>query len=227
MDDKGLSAWEMNAEFWDKQMGDASNFFHRDIVRPGVERLLALTPQDLVLDIACGNGNFSAHMAEQGVSVLAVDYSSNMIALAQKRRAGVLDKVVFQVCDCCEYAQLVSLKRERLFTKAVCNMGIMDMADVAPMFRALSELLEVGGRFVFATHHPCFTYPNKDYFKPEMHKGVAIEGQPVVHNYYHRSLQDILAMAFTNDFCLDGMEEVPFHNEQTPIIIIARLIKMS
>lgn len=32
--DNGLSAWEANAEFWDDYMGDESNYFHRDLVRP-------------------------------------------------------------------------------------------------------------------------------------------------------------------------------------------------
>ena len=37
--DNGLSAWEGNAEFWDNKMGDASNDFHRNLVRPHTEEL--------------------------------------------------------------------------------------------------------------------------------------------------------------------------------------------
>lgn len=33
-------AWEANAVFWDAAMGDASNAFHRQTVRPGVTDLL-------------------------------------------------------------------------------------------------------------------------------------------------------------------------------------------
>lgn len=40
-------------------MGDESNFFHCDIVRPYTEELLKIEQGDFVLDIACGNGNFS------------------------------------------------------------------------------------------------------------------------------------------------------------------------
>lgn len=53
---ESLKAWEANAEFWDAQMGDCSNRFHREVVRPKVSRLLDLQPGDFVLDIACGNG---------------------------------------------------------------------------------------------------------------------------------------------------------------------------
>ena len=35
-----LRAWETNAEFWDNCMGDESNEFHREVVRPKVSELL-------------------------------------------------------------------------------------------------------------------------------------------------------------------------------------------
>ncbi|MFI3202519.1 MAG: class I SAM-dependent methyltransferase, partial [Eubacteriales bacterium] len=73
--DNGLTAWEENAEFWDEQMGDNSNYFHCDIVRPNVEKLLGINETDLVLDVACGNGNFSQRMAKQGATVVAFDYT--------------------------------------------------------------------------------------------------------------------------------------------------------
>ena len=35
--------WEKNAQFWDNAMGDKSNEFHREVVRPKVTELLAST----------------------------------------------------------------------------------------------------------------------------------------------------------------------------------------
>ena len=51
--------WEKNAQFWDDAMGDESNEFHREVVRPKVTELLSPDPSDYILDIACGNGNYS------------------------------------------------------------------------------------------------------------------------------------------------------------------------
>ena len=224
--DNGLLQWETNAKFWDEQMGNESNFFHCDLVRPYTEKLLELKEDDLVLDIACGNGNFSAYMANKNINVVAFDYSSTMIDLAIKRRTDVLDKVSFNVCDATNYEQLMTLKQNRPFNKAVANMAIMDISDIKPLFKAVYDMLEVGGSFVFATHHPCFTYPNDDYLKNCLHEGIAIKGQPVLQNYYHRSIEQILNIAFAARFVLDGFYEQPFENEKTPIIMIIRLYKI-
>ncbi len=225
--DNGIEAWEKNAIFWDEQMGDNSNFFHCDIVRPNVEKLLNINENDLVLDIACGNGNFSQRMAKQGAKVIAFDYSAKMIELALKRRNDVLHKVDFKVCDATDYNAMLKLKQERPFTKAVSNMAIMDISALKPLFKAVYNMLDTNGSFVFATHHPCFTYENEDYFTSCINKGVAIEGQPVLQNYYHRSISDILNLAFSIGFVLNGFCETPFDKEKTPIIMTIRLQKIN
>ena len=66
--------WDQNAEFWDYTMGDESNDFHRNVVRPKVTELLNPNSSDYILDIACGNGNYSAYLAEKGISVVGFDY---------------------------------------------------------------------------------------------------------------------------------------------------------
>ena len=224
--DKGLFAWEANAEFWDDYMGDESNYFHRDLVRPFTEELLDVKPGDLVLDIACGNGNFSVRLAEKGADVVAFDFSSKMIALAEKRRKSVLNKVSFHVCDAADFDAVTALKQSRPFDKAVANMAIMDIYDIDPLFRAVFSLLDKGGAFVFATHHPCFTYPNEDYFSCVIDRGEAIAGQPVLQNYYHRPIQEIFNTAFKAGFVIDGFHEIPFSNQTVPIIMIVRLRKI-
>ena len=62
--------WEKNAQFWDNAMGDKSNEFHREVVRPKVTELLSPNPADYILDIACGNGNYSSYLAQRGASIV-------------------------------------------------------------------------------------------------------------------------------------------------------------
>lgn len=219
-------AWEDNADFWDSKMGDKSNYFHREIVRPYTEELLDITKGDLVLDIACGNGNFSERMAQNGGRVVAFDYSERLIEHAKRRRVKQKELISFHVCDATSYEAILSLKQDKPFNKAVANMAVMDISEIDPLFKAVYDLLGDGGSFVFSTHHPCFERPDGKYKTPCVHKGEAIVGQPVLQNYYHRSLQDILNLAFSTGFVLDGFYEERDADPELPIIIIVRLKKI-
>lgn len=218
--------WEQNAAFWDAAMGDASNDFHREAVRPGVTELLRPGPGDYILDAACGNGNYSAYLAEQGAAVLAFDYSEAMVALARKRRARQASRIEFCVADATDGASLLALRRERPFTKAVCNMAVMDITDIAPLFFAVHALLGEGGIFVFATQHPCFVTLTDRYMTPHAYYDIALAGQPRQQCYYHRSLQDIFRPCFAAGFVIDGLREACYRTDpERPAVLTVRLKK--
>lgn len=223
---ESLEAWEENAKFWDEAMGDESNDFHRKTVRPKVNELLDIQPDDFILDIACGNGNYSAYLADQGISVVAFDYSAKMIALAKKRQHGYLDRIEFCVADATNESSLLALRRTKPFTKAVSNMAIMDISDIEPLFRSINQMLVDQGSFVFATQHPCFVTLTKQYMTPHSYYGEAIKGQPKEQCYYHRSMQDIFHLCFACGFVIDGFYEECFNDTEIPEIMIVRARKI-
>jgi hypothetical protein len=111
-------------------------------------------------------------------------------------------------------------------------MALFDMADIAPVMRALRRLLRLGGRFVFSVIHPCFNNPHmvhvgemeerggevvtvysvkiRGYMTATVTPGIAMPGQPVPHLYFHRPLSMLLAAGFTAGFVLDALEERAF-----------------
>lgn len=224
--DESLKAWEANAKFWDDEMGDNSNAFHREVVRPKVSELLDVKENDFILDVACGNGNYSAYLASKGANVVAFDYSPKMISLAKKRQDKWNDKIEFHVVDATDKKQLASLKKEKPYDKVVSNMAIMDIKDVHELFRSVHGLLKEDGIFVFATQHPCFVTLTDKYMSDHSYKGEAIEGQPQLQWYYHRSLQEIMNICFENGFIMDGFYEECYKNNEIPDIIIVRIRKI-
>lgn len=151
-----LPAWEANAEHWDDYMGDDSNEWHRGLVRPGVTALLDPHPGERILDIACGNGNYSAYLADMGVMVTAFDFSPRMVGFARRRRQHTMVPVDFCVADASDAEDIASLGEPGGFDKAVCNMGFMDISDIGTLLAGIHRLLAPGGTLVFATQHPCF-----------------------------------------------------------------------
>ena len=129
------------------------------------------------------------------------------------------------MADATNPEQLLALRRERLYTKAVSNMAVMDIADVRPLFQCVHDLLEENGIFVFTTQHPCFVTLTDRYLTPHSYLDIALEGQPLKQCYYHRSLQDIFQLCFSSGFVIDGFLEESFRQKETPDVIIVRARK--
>jgi len=222
-------AWNSNASFWDEHMGEGNDFVYI-LEWPAMERMLDLKSNEYVLDIACGNGLTSRKMATKGAKVVAFDFSDQLIKLAKTRMDKLLH-ITYHVIDATDRAALRNLG-ECSFDAGICNMALFDMADIEPLFHALSHLLKPSGRFVFSILHPSFNNPSivqmtemeercgefitihsvklSRYITPYHAYGFAIHGQPKRQIYFHRSLQDILAEGFKVGFILDGLEERAF-----------------
>jgi 2-polyprenyl-3-methyl-5-hydroxy-6-metoxy-1,4-benzoquinol methylase len=228
--EQAREAWNQNAAFWDERMGEGNDWVEV-LTWPATLRLLGLKPGERVLDIACGNGLTSRRLAAMGAKVLAFDFSPKMIAHAQQRTEQYAERIEYRVLDATDESALLELGEQR-FDVAVCHMALFDMAEVAPLIRALARMLCSGGRFVFSVLHPCFNsahivqvaeqedadgdivtrYGIKvyTYITPTIARGAAIAGQPRPHLYFHRPLQALLSACFDAGFVLDGLEEPTF-----------------
>src|SRR5437660_12337430 len=123
--------WDQKASFWDEKMSDG-NDFQRILTGPASERLLNLQPGETVIEIACGNGVFTRRMAQLGVHVIATDFSSQLLERARARATEHPDGIEYRLLDATREDQIVALGQQR-FDAAVCNMAIMDMAEVDPL----------------------------------------------------------------------------------------------
>ena len=226
--------WDRIAEWWDDRIGDG-NATQDYLVEPTTERLLALQPGELVLDVACGAGRFARRMAATGARVVAFDHSERFIRRARQRTTEHADRIDYVVVNAEDTEAMLALGRER-FDAAVCTMALMDMASIEPLISTLPELLKPGGRFVFSVTHPAFNSGGvrkiaeqqdrdgevvtsygvivTDYSVPRMHMGLGIVGQPEPQHYFHRPLGMLFNTCFRHGFVLDWMEEASFQEGQ-------------
>ena len=217
------SVWDAIAGYWDEQM-EAGNTMQQPLIEPAVERVLDVRPGERILEIACGNGQFSRRMAELGARVLATDFSEAMLERA-RARGGDID---YRRADATDEGSLRSLGTSA-FDAVVCNQAMMDIVDLDAMASAIPALLARGGRFVFSILHPAFNSNDatrvieqfdddrglvrrygvkvSSYRTPATGKGVALEGQPVTQWYFHRSMTDLLAPFFRHGLVVDAIDE--------------------
>jgi 2-polyprenyl-3-methyl-5-hydroxy-6-metoxy-1,4-benzoquinol methylase len=223
-----LEAWNANAAFWDESMGEG-NDWHLRLIRPAVERLLDVQPGQRILDAACGNGLFSRRLAELAATVVAFDFSAALIERAIARSQSVADGVTYQIIDATDDKSLRTLAGEP-FASVVCNMALMDMANIEPLIRISRELLASKGRFVFSVSHPClnsntteliaersitdgsmqFSVKVSEYKETAVLFGDAIYGQPKKQLYFERSLEQLFGTFFDSEYVLHGLLEPSF-----------------
>ena len=233
---KTRKIWDKNAKYWDEYMGEGNDFVEV-LCWPSIERLLEAQPGYRVLDIACGNGLTSRRLAMQGFDTVAFDFSTVMIEKAVQRTPDSMNNLEYQVIDATDESALLGLGIGE-YDAAISNMALFDMAEIDPLFRALSRLLRPGGSFVFSVMHPCFNNPNSillaemndrsgeivtnysvkvsGYQIPSVDYGVALRDQPEPQLIFHRPLQELFKAGFENGFVIDKFEERAFPPDHPP-----------
>jgi SAM-dependent methyltransferase len=234
LNEEGRHLWDQKAAFWDALHGDEGNTFHRRIIGPAVEHLVAIQAVERVLDIACGNGVMARRLALLGAKVTATDFSPALIELAKARGQQGGIPINYRVVDATNEQALAALG-EPLFDAVICTMALMDMPIIAPLFRAVKRLLTTAGRFVFASSHPSFNSNNpiftaeqedidgrsvltqavkiRAYLDMPPVKGRGAPDEPNPHYYYHRPLHLLLQPAFAAGLVVDALEEPAFDAE--------------
>jgi SAM-dependent methyltransferase len=233
--DENRRIWDANARWWDDRIGDG-NDFQTVLIEPATERLLRVSAGDEILDVACGAGRFTRRMASLGARVVAFDTSPEFIARARERTPAGMS-IDYRMLDASNVNEMLSLGENR-FTKAVCTMALMDMPEIAPLFRALSRLLPQEGAFVFSVTHPCFHsavierfaeisedqsghhvvstgVKVSSYLSPSARKTEGIVGQPKTQFVFHRPVGVLFQQGFDAGFVVDGIEEPRFPSAET------------
>lgn len=226
--------WELNAPFWDARMGDGDDF-QRDLAVPAVEGLLGAQEGTAILDVACGNGAFARRLADQGAEVVACDFAETFITLARgrdsQRTTARKHPIDYRVVDATDESALLALGEDR-FDAVLCNMALMDMIDIEPLFWAVPRLLREHGRFVFTIMHPAFNHQEahfvaedrrtdagreteyslriSSYLRVPPTRGESMSGLPESSYTFHRPLSEILNAAFNAGLLMDGIAEPAF-----------------
>ena len=95
-----------------------------------------------VLEVGCGNGNFTQRFMKSGGNILAVDVSPDLIVQAQERNLS--DS---QVKFLCAPFEEVELKGP---FEAIIGSSVLHHLDLMPSLEKMYFMLTPGGRFAFA-----------------------------------------------------------------------------
>ena len=214
------TSWNEVANWYDKLLGGEDTFQSR-VILPNLMRLLAPQPKEKVLDLACGQGFFSAVLAERDCAVTGVDLAAELIAAAKKR----VPKAKFV----CGTAADLSFLKDASQDVALCVLALQNIREARQAIAETSRVLKPGGRFAIVLNHPCFRIPRAtswgwdrderqyrrvDAYLSESHANIEMHpGQDasITTVSYHRPLQFWIKSLGREGFGVVAMEEWVSH----------------
>src|ERR1700730_14858208 len=122
-----------------------------DLVLPGLLELIGNIRGREICDLACGQGVLARHLAGQGATVVGVDVSLELLKIAQREEQSETLGFTYLQGD----AQHLYRLADASFDGVVCNLALMDIADLPRASYTIQRILRPGGWFVFAIIHPC------------------------------------------------------------------------
>ena len=214
-----LTLWDQASRWYDSLVGSQGTDFQKDIIMPGVLRLLDVAKKDRVLDLACGQGVFSRYLSQKGINVEGLDSSAELLKYARTRSGSSIRYHVGDAADAKNF-------KEDTFDGIACLMAIQNIEKMDLLFESACHWLKLGKCFVVVMTHPCFRIPRQSHWGWDEEKkleyrrvdhylsetNVPILTPPFADSKsftltYHRPMQSYVSALVKAGLSVDAMEE--------------------
>lgn len=199
--------WRDAADWWTHE--GASDPVYRETVLPLLERLLPPADAGPILDLGCGEGSVAA--ALHGRSVIGVDLTAQLLAVAQRTMPVVRARLPH-----------LAWVRPGAVEGALCVLTLEHLPDLDAFFTSVRTAVAPGGFLVVVSNHPAYTAagagPLIDLSDGEVlwrwgpYFALGVSEEPVGGGsvtFHHRPLGTILTAAAGAGWRLDEVIEVP------------------
>jgi acyl-CoA synthetase (AMP-forming)/AMP-acid ligase II/thioesterase domain-containing protein/2-polyprenyl-3-methyl-5-hydroxy-6-metoxy-1,4-benzoquinol methylase/acyl carrier protein len=196
--------WEEIADWWDAALGDEGESLGARALASALMRRMDPCAGQTVLEVACGNGWLARKMAARGARVIACDFSARLLEHARRRSASSGDRIAYYKVDVASGTDWSALPATPC-DAAVCNLALMDMADISLLFPNVAARLKPGAAFVCTVINPA-TPGLADTAPAGPLSAIGLPGQPRTHDYYHRTRAELEHLAREAGFELEAAE---------------------
>jgi SAM-dependent methyltransferase len=198
-------------------------------VAMAILQLLLAEPGEAVLDLACGPGHYSRHLARNGVLVTGVDVSTRLLEHARSSERSDPLGIDYLGSDAAD----PSLMGGWTFDGVLCSMALSDIDDLGGALANVRRLLRPGGRFVFSVLHPCFpgnersrpSWPPTGYYDEGWWLAEGHHGYRGVVGASHRALSTYLNALTANDLTIAHVLEPADPDGILPMFLVVKAIR--
>lgn len=227
INDSSTNSYDQIADWYGKLRGEGSLSLVDDLVYP---HLVALTDEHpTVCDLGCGEGKLSRILAQRGCSVIGVDISQNLLAIANKHE----ERQPLGISYIHDNAESLDRLGSGAFDVVICNMALMDMPNLKNVFHSVYRVLKQKGTFAFTITHPCFDSPHSkwvesnngginrnisEYFAEGFWRSKNPRGIRGRVGAHHRMLSTYINYLIDVGFIVEAMIEPKASSEATTIV---------
>jgi ubiquinone/menaquinone biosynthesis C-methylase UbiE len=224
---KKMTSWGKVANWYDSLLEKDNDSFQQKVILPNLVRLLNLDKNQVVLDLACGQGFFSRIFAQGGAKVIASDISAELVKIAKNYPTKNIKYHVSPADD-------INFCADKSVDAVTIILALQNIKNVDGVLRECVRVLKEKGSIFLVLNHPAFRAPkvsswgwdDKEWaqyrrmdaylseFQTEidMHPGQKKSEKTVS---FHRSLQWYFKMLAKNGLAVAKLEEWISHREPT------------
>jgi SAM-dependent methyltransferase len=187
--DAVAACWNGNAAGWVALSREGYDKC-RDLVNtPGFLAMLPAVDGQDGLDLGCGEGTNTRHMARLGARMTGIDIAEGMLAGARESEAMDPLDITYRL------ASMDALPfDDRRFDFCIATMAMMDCPNHAGALAEAFRVLKPGGFFQFSISHPATTTPVRYWIRDEQGNKRAL----AVNGYFERLDGEIEEWIFGN-----------------------------
>ena len=166
---KKATHWGEVAEWYDALVGEEGSEYHREVILPGIMRMLGLKGDETkvlhVVDLACGQGVLCRKLAAAGCAVVGIDAAAGLIEAARRRNERDGLPIKYLVADATklvtEDGTLAVGLQANTFDAVAVVLAIQNITPLSPVWQACRLLLKDGGMLIVVMMHPAFRVPRQ------------------------------------------------------------------
>lgn len=141
--------WNENASAWAEASRKGYDVWRDKFNTPAFLNLLPDLTNSIGLDIGCGDGHNSKHIAKRCKQLIGIDISDKLLTIADKENK--LSNLEFRKVNGIELPFA-----DNFFDFVVATMSFMDMAEIDKVLKEAYRVLTPSGFIQFSIIHPCF-----------------------------------------------------------------------
>lgn len=160
------TSWGSVASWYDKHLEKNDDTYHMKVVYPNLLRMMGDVKGKHVLDLACGQGQFSRILVDGGAFVIGADIGKELIEIAEKKNKDTKFKAHFFATPSHDMYMVKDGTQDVL----VCVLALQNIEKLSETFHEVSRVLKREGRAYLVLNHPSFRNPTHTHWGYDEHE---------------------------------------------------------